>query len=176
MIEYRTVEGDINMKQYALIPMTDSGIYYNGKPLFDILKDGYPELAARELDRIKILSLINPVDNLPKKIRNQYIDFNITTSDKFVENKVPEYLLACSIDGKFREILTKGEITADNENFLKVRFVGAESAIRYYNHTSYEDKVSNLFKMNVKPFEFYEKTAKVVDFRKAYEKHGFHRK
>lgn len=131
------------IKSFYLIPITDSSIYLNNKPLRDILESSHPELIRREDERINIL--YSEGLDMSESLEEEYEQYVINTKKLYDKMQVPEYLIAYGNDKHAKEIITNSEITAEFSAALGCRRVSIEKAEKYYNDTDYETKIRKYF-------------------------------
>jgi len=131
--------------QYYLIPITTTGIYFNGKELYEILKETYPELAQREEERINIIYSACPKIGITEIIKQKYNKHIHETKKIYNEKKVPQYLIAYGNDSCAEEILTKAKIQPKYAAALGVRNATEEEVCEYYHNSNYEINITNYF-------------------------------
>ena len=144
------------MKKYYKIPLTERIISANGNSLFEILRDNYPELYAREKGRVEMTFIDVPEPGvMTPELERMISEYNSETDAIYETMGVPKYIIGYKADEQAQlvEYTTKTPLTTQGfGSFIQGREVSKTEAYNYLDAERNYIEVSNkLFSKQEEP-------------------------
>lgn len=135
------------MKKFYKIPMTERIVMTEKGSLIDILKEQYPELHQRELDRIELTYGHNNPGYMTPELEETVSKYNKETAMMYKAMGVPQYIIAKEKDGgDVIEHITGTKLITRCNSILYGREINAIEAHEYIEGIpNYTEKVQQFF-------------------------------
>lgn len=135
------------MKKFYKIPMTERIVMTEKGPLIDTLKEQYPQLHQRELERIELTYGHNNPGYMTPELEKTVAEYNEKTAIMYKALDVPQYIIAQQEDdGDIIEYSTKTKLIIRCNSTLTGREINVIQAYDYMQEIpSYEERVNQFF-------------------------------
>lgn len=146
-------------KNYYLVPVTESLVYLNGKPLIELLKNIDNTLYKRENERIGMIYSVPMNRSLSREEKEKINNFNQITSNLYHLHGVPEKIIVYGNCNGLYELYTGKKVECSDIGILGVRAVDQLVIEFFLNDNSlYGTEVTNFINNS---------RSNIIDFNKA---------
>lgn len=147
--------------KYYKIPVTHRMIKMNGRSLFKILKEFYPELYQRELERVELTYGGDEPGSMTPQLEMALEKFQSQTDEMYLELGVPKFIIGFETDdGQILESNTRTPMTTNHkiDNIFQVYEVSRDEALNAINEErNYQDATAQMYSAPEPEKTFYKK-------------------